>query len=237
LMFQEISEVMGYLPKNAQRQDYVDAVIESNCCGKVTTATRKATLQRLSELYGLSPEITIFRIFREIWYGTDAEKSVLAMLLALARDPLLRQSAQAVFSLQFGAELTKSAMTRALQTTFGSRFNEAVLDKVVRNTTSSWTQSGHFSGRVFKQRQQAKIDPYTSCFALMLAYLSGYRSVGLLQSPWAQALDRSSGEVERFAVEASKRGLMDVKAGGGIFDISFNAFLTESERKLLHESH
>ena len=52
-------------------------------------ATRKLSSQRLSELYALDPQVPPFRVMRRCWYADRDGQAILAMLLALARDPLL----------------------------------------------------------------------------------------------------------------------------------------------------
>src|SRR5216683_3295559 len=64
MMLAELTAVLGAVPATGTRQDYVEAVVEGNCLRKPTTSTRRLTLQRLTELYGLDPEIAIFRVLR-----------------------------------------------------------------------------------------------------------------------------------------------------------------------------
>ena len=45
--------LLGSVPGEASREEYVDAVTRDNCLGKRTAATRQHSLQRLTELYGL----------------------------------------------------------------------------------------------------------------------------------------------------------------------------------------
>src|ERR1035437_1898593 len=84
MMLAELRAVLAAVPANGSRPDYVDAVVEGNCLRKPTTSTRRLTLQRLSELYGLAPEITIFRILRRLWDIDPDSRPLLALLAALA---------------------------------------------------------------------------------------------------------------------------------------------------------
>ena len=52
---------------DASRADYVAAIVEHNCLGKPTSATRVLSAQRLSELYALDPDVPLFRIMRNLW--------------------------------------------------------------------------------------------------------------------------------------------------------------------------
>jgi hypothetical protein len=237
MMLEELKEVLQACESDAKRVDYVAAIVEANCCRKLTSATRRATLQRLSEMYGLSEDVPLFQIFRRLWYAAGDEQPLLALLLALSRDPLLRCTSNSVMALKETDVMPRKSAFNSLNETFGIRLNEAVLDKVLRNAMSSWTQSGHLEGRVFKARRKASAGPYTATFALLLSFLAGYRGSSMLTSPWALLLDRAPAEIENLAVDSKKRELIDLNAGGGLFDISFNRLLTESERKRIRESH
>src|ERR1700727_1493235 len=89
MMLAELSAILTVVPRSATRQEYVNAVVEANCLAKPTTSTRRLTLQRLTELYALDPEVPIFRILRRLWDVDSEPRPVLALLAALARDPLL----------------------------------------------------------------------------------------------------------------------------------------------------
>lgn len=54
-MLAELSVALAAVPASGARQDYANSVVEANCLGKLTTSTRRLTLQRLSELYAFDP--------------------------------------------------------------------------------------------------------------------------------------------------------------------------------------
>ena len=159
IMLDELSHLLDAVPGTAVRDDYAHAVTAHNCLGKRTAATRKLSLQRLSELYALDPRVILFRVLRDLWAGNETSRPLLAMLLALARDPLLRASATAVVRTPYGNEFARQSMKDALADAVGDRLNEATLDKVVRNASSSWTQAGHFRGRGRKIRSELRRRP------------------------------------------------------------------------------
>lgn len=72
IMLDELRAVMSNCRPEASRNDYLSAIYKDNCLEKRTTATRKLSGQRLSELYALAPEVPLFRIMRRCWY-TDPE--------------------------------------------------------------------------------------------------------------------------------------------------------------------
>jgi len=98
--------------------------------------------------------------------------------LALARDPLLRATTSAVIRTPYGHEFARQSMKDALTDAVGDRLNEATLDKVVRNASSSWTQSGHFRGRGRKTRQRVEATPAATTFALLLGFVAVTAALG-----------------------------------------------------------
>jgi len=236
-MLDELKAVLAYLPSSASRGEYTLEIIEHNLLGKRTAATRRLTNQRLGELYGLDPEVPIFRLMRDFWEADERGRPLLALLTALARDPLLRATAPLVLSLEADQELVKSDMLATLREYVGDRLNDSILDKVARNASSSWTQSGHLEGRVRKKRRYVSPTPYVTTYALVLAYLIGGRGQALFEGPCVQALDKSPDDLVYLAMDAKRLGIIDMQKAGGLLHISFDALLTEEERRLAHGTH
>lgn len=237
IMLDELSRLLDAAAGEASRADYADAVMAHNCLGKRTAATRKLSLQRLTELYGLDPQLILFRVLRDLWSRHEGSRPLLAMLLALARDPLLRATANAVIRTPCGREFARQPMKDALSAAVGDRLNDATLDKVVRNASSSWTQSGHFRGRGRKTRQKVDATPAATTYALLLGFAVGRRGRLLFETPWAAILDTAPDDLVDAAVDAKRLGLLDLKQSGSMIDVSFPALFTERERELLHGSY
>ncbi|MGQ0594997.1 MAG: hypothetical protein ACT4QB_20875 [Gammaproteobacteria bacterium] len=237
IMLEELSHVLKATPGDASREDYAGAIMEHNCLGKRTAATRKLSLQRLTELYGLEARIVLFRVLRDLWGRHEASRPLLALLLALARDPLLRATARAVVATPFGHELARQSMKDALSDAVGDRLNGATLDKVVRNASSSWSQSGHLSGRGHKTRRRVEATPVAAAYALLLGFAGGRRGRLLFQTPWVAVLDASPDELIDVSVGAKRLGLLDLKQSGSMIDVSFPTLCTEKERELMYGAH
>lgn len=231
IMLDELRSVLANCRPDATRDDYLTAIQGDNCLGKRTAATRRLSRQRLTELYALDPEVPLFRIMRRCWYSDRDGQAILALLLALARDPLLQASAPPVLQMRPGEELARQQMTDALNQAVGSRLSESTLDKVVRNAASSWTQSGHLKGRGRKIRQRVTPTPASTSFALLLGYLADKRGEALFESLWAQVLDEPSGELMRLAMDARRLGFLDMSQSGGVIDLTFSRLLAPSERR------
>lgn len=231
IMLDELRAVLDHTPPNATRGDYLSAIHDDNCLSKRTAATRKLSSQRLSELYGLDPDVPLFRTMRRCWFADREGQPILALLLALARDPLLRASAPPVLRMRPGEELARQQMTEALSRAVGNRLSESTLDKVVRNAASSWTQAGHLKGRGRKVRQRAAPSAVTTAYALLLGYLTGLRGAALFESLWAQALDSPATELMHLASDARRMGFLDMSQSGGVIDVGFSRLLVPEERR------
>lgn len=218
LMLAELETVLAAAPDNADRAAYASAIIEGNCLGKPTAATRRLSNQRLSELYALDPFSPVFRVLRRLWNIDASARPLLAMLAALARDPLFMASAPPILSLPVGAELQRASVRDALRTVVGERMNDAVLDKVVRNVASSWTQTGHLQGRTFKIRQRVQAQPTPLAFALYLGYAAGFRGEELFTSGWIAALDCTASSARALTLEAKRLGLIDFRSAEDVFE-------------------
>ena len=219
-MFADLGELLAAVPPEAVRADYVAAIVDDNALGKATIATRRWTGQRLGELYALDPRVPIFRVLRRLWSVDVPGRPLLAMLCALARDPLLRSTAQAVLALPVGTELVRSRFLDEIREVVGARLNESVLDKVARNAASSWAQSGHLQGRMRKMRISVAPTPGSLAMALWLGSLEGLGGRTLLDCGWTRVLDRAGQDLLPVAFEAKQLGLIHACAGGGVVEIN-----------------
>ncbi|MEA3486854.1 MAG: hypothetical protein U9R20_04275 [Thermodesulfobacteriota bacterium] len=234
IMFKELDLLFEDQEQGAPREAYVSAIIDQNCLGKKTVSTRKLTCQRLSELYGLDPSIPLFRILRYLWQVDETGRPLLALLTALARDPLLRVTSPPILQMNTGEELMRQKLTDALRQSVQNRLNNGTLDTVVRNTSSSWAQSGHLTGRVRKYRQKVNPTPIVTTYALALGYILGARGSGLFNTLWAKVLDTSHEELVSLATDAKRFGFLDLSQAGGVVEVSFARMFTEDERHLIN---
>jgi len=230
MMLEELRALLAHAPAEADHADYTEAIVDHNALGKQTEATRRLTDQRLGELYALDSRVPLFRVLRQLWSLDEQVQPQLAMLCALARDPLLRATAAPVLTMRPNTELARQAMTDALRAAVGERLSDSTLDKVVRNTSSSWAQSGHLEGRTRKIRRVVEARPASTTYALVLGYLLGLRGQRLMRSLWASALDASPDQLQQHAAAAKRQGLLDMKVSGDVVEIHFPQLLTASER-------
>jgi hypothetical protein len=222
LMFSELEAVLEATPVQADRTSYASAIIDGNCLAKATTSTRRISVQRLAELYALDPRVPLFRVLRGLWSIDPKSRPLLALLAALARDPLLRASAAPVLSQAPGVEIQRAPIREALRTLVGERMNDGTLDKVVRNVSSTWTQTDHLSGRTFKHRNRVSAQPTALAFALWLGNAAGFRGDELLTTGWIAALDCTATSARNLALEAKRIGLIDLRTSGDVVEFGLD---------------
>lgn len=219
MMLAELSAVLATTPEAASREDYAAAIIEGNCLGKATTATRRLTNQRLGELYGLDRAIPLFRVLRRLWSADAVGRPLLALQCAIARDPLLAATASPVLALPPGGDLQRDTVKGALRGVVEERLNDATLDKVIRNAASSWAQAGHLVGRTFKKRVLVRATPGSVAFGLYLGHAVGFRGAPLFATGWVSLLDCAPTRARELAVEAKRIGLIDLRIAGEVVDL------------------
>jgi hypothetical protein len=65
-------------------------------------------------------------------------------------------------------------------------------------------------------------------------YLCGQHGQLLIESDWARLLDVPRDQIIRLAQEASKRGWLDFKGAGNVFEINSRQILTQKEIQVSH---
>lgn len=224
IMLAELGDLLAAVPASAGRAEYTHAIVADNVLHKSTESNRRSTNQRLGEFYALDPLVPIFRALRDLWVLDDAGRPALAALCALARDPLFRLSGVHVLALPIGAELIRSEFLEALQDQVEGRLNDSVLDKVARNAGSSWTQSGHLSGRMRKIRVAVQPALGPVVFATWLGSLEGKVGDELLRSFWMGVFDAPRHAIIDALMQAKRRGVIGASIVGDVVEIDLAPF-------------
>jgi hypothetical protein len=221
MMLEELATVLAIVP-DGKSEAYATAIVEENCLGKQTVATRRHSLQHLRELYGLDPSIPLFRVLSGLWHVDATSGPLLALLSSLARDPLLRATAAVIIDMPEKTEFQRSAVREALADSVQDRLNESTTNKAVRNAASTWSQAGHLEGRTFKFRRLVQPTPSSIAFALYLARVAGFAVKESLTSGWIKVLDCSTSAALELAMSAKRMGLIDLRMAGDIIDLNLN---------------
>lgn len=224
MMLQELTAVLASVPSGSTAADYREAVTQQNVLGKTTDSTRQKSLRHLRELYALDEETPIFGLMREL-HSTDASSlPLLALLVAWSRDPLLRATTPAVFDAMEGDQVETASLADSVEKMFPNQYSELNRNKVARNASSSWTQSGHLSGRARKIRQRVKPTAQALTMAFFLGELAGHRGAAVFSNPWCRLLDLSPDRARTMGLEAHRAGLIDLRAIGEVVELTFPRF-------------
>lgn len=213
-----IAELAAFLDAGGD-DDPRDLIVEHNVLGKPTASGRASAFQRLRELYLLNPKSAAFRLLRALWRIDRTALPQLALLLALARDPLLRLSAPTILSMRAGEQLSRVNLVEAIQKGSAGRLNEAVADKVARNAASTWTQVGHLEGRTFKTRRKLTPALVSGLYGLWLAKRAGFAGADLFSSGWMSALDLTPATARGLAERGRAAGHIQLRIAAEVVDV------------------
>jgi len=227
MLLDELSAVLEAVSADATPAEYRSAIIDDNVLGKKTLNSRQRTFRYLRELYALDSGVLLFRGLRDLWPAGPEARPPLAMLCSLARDSALRATAAAVLPLAPGAPVTADDLAKALVDRYPGAYSWSVAHKVGRNAASSWTQSGHLTGRNPKRRATAAGGASAAAYALLIGHLEGAVGDGLFKTFWTQVLDAPPSVVLQQALTASQRGWIEMRHGGGVTDVTFRFLLRD----------
>ncbi|MEI7922414.1 MAG: hypothetical protein WCJ40_10930 [Planctomycetota bacterium] len=222
MMFDELSILLDYVEiPNARKSDYKSAIQDKNCLAKRSTKSRILTFRHLVDLYSLDVEVPLFRALIFFWHRDLNSRPLLGLLCAYCRDAILRQSATLIQNTTTGSILTRQAMQQHIDSFQPGRFSEATLRSTAQNVNSTWTQSGHLSGRACKIRTIPIASAASVSYALMIGYLTQERGLSLFQTEYMRLLDCSVEKAIELAEEASRKGWIVFKRVGNVMEVVF----------------
>jgi hypothetical protein len=217
MMLAELTAVLNSVPDRDAAK--VQNAVTVDNLGKPTGTARRLALSRLNALYGILKPRPIQIAALRLWSRNVTGRPLLALLCALAREPLLRQSAPAVLDVPPGALVRWPDLASAVVAGYPDRYSPKMLRSLAQNCASSWTQSGHLEGRARKRRRLAEPSPESAAYAALLGIIAGFGGPALLRSPWMRLQDRSEADLLLLLRRAESAGLAHVKAGGGVVQI------------------
>lgn len=238
MMLEDLRLLLAHTPPQATRADYVAAIVDGNVLGKPTRKARELALRHMATLYALDLANPIFRALRRLWALNEAAQPLLALVVALARDPLLRGTQPFLLRQAAGVAVPRDAVEAYLDGTHPERFSPASLKSFAQNVAGSWTAAGFLHGRVRKSRVMVQPHPESVTLLLFLGYLEGRTGQRLFSSDWTNLVGGSPEELEALANSASHRGLLVFMNAGGVKEVRFPGYLSpEEERIRLEVSH
>jgi hypothetical protein len=218
MMFAELEALMGTGASTSE--EFRSAAIDENAIGKATSNTRRLTYRHMASLYGLGDQPPLTKTLIRIWKSDVQGRRLQALLVALARDPLLRETAAVLFTGSVGQTLQWPLFVDAFVARHPERFSEKMLRSLAQNCASSWTQSGHLKGAVKKIRQRVTPTPPTVAFAALIATACGFGGPSILSSGWMKVLDLAPEQALDALRRAEAIGLARVRSAGDVTEIS-----------------
>ena len=236
MMLAELRLLLRHTAIDAHPDEYRHAVVDANVLEKPTANARILTLRHLTALYGLDPTTPLFRALRRLWGASEEAQPMLALAVALARDPLLRASQPFVLAQHVGHVVPPVAMQQCLEQACPGRFSAASLRSFAQNVSGTWTVAGLLTGHHPKVRSRPPLYPESLTMLLFLGYLGGRTGHRLFRSEWTALVAETPEELERMAFSASHRGLLSFMSAGDVKDVRFPGYLTPHEEQLRQET-
>jgi hypothetical protein len=223
MMLVELEALLAAGPVDAATRQRL--IMDENILGKGSAAAKQSVLRQISNLYDLGGSGPVAKGLVALWPIDREARPLLALLCALARDPLLRDSAAPILTVPVGAQVGRTEIAAALTEAHPNRFSPAMLKSLAQNCASSWTQSGHLTGRRNKRRARAQVTPVAAAYAALLASLAGFGGPALIASPWMDVLDISANERLALLRRAEAQGLLRVRAAGDVVEVLLDPLL------------
>ena len=226
----KLEELRGLLASRhmpATENAYRAAIVDQNILGKPTVSSRRITFERLRELYGLDPNMLVFRALKDLWDADGGAQPMIALLCSTARDPILRAMTPFVLRLPMGATVTPHEFAEEAEHQFPGKFVPSSRERLGRNAASSWEKAGLLSGKQQKKRVRSEARPTSLAYALLLGDLCGRRGQALFTTLWATMLDAPIHELKELAVIASRQGWIEYRAAGDVVEVSFRHLMRD----------
>ncbi len=221
MMLSELGAVLASIPQGSGAADYREAILRRNVLGKTTDSTRQKSLRHLRELYAFDEATPIFGVLRKLHATDRTSLPFLAVLVAWARDPLLRATTQPVMDAAEGERVEVDNLAQALEVAFPNQYSELNRSKIARNAASSWTQSGHLVGRTKKIRRLIKPTIAAVTMAFCFGDIAGYHGAAVFSNPWCRLLDLNADRAKAMGFDAHRAGLLNLRAVGEVVELSF----------------
>jgi hypothetical protein len=217
MMFSEMEHLLNTGKRFPDELEH--AATTENILGKNTKNSQVLTYRHMVSLYGLKSQPALTRVLMALWTNDPAGRRLNCLLVSLARDPLLRDTAQAVVRTPIGAQLLRDQVESALTAAYPDRMSEKMIRSLAQNCNATWTQSGHLEGRAKKIRRRVTPTPHNVAFAALVATICGFGGPSILSSRWLQVLDLTPDQALDNLRKAESLGLAKVRSAGDVTEI------------------
>ena len=234
VMVPELAALLAVAPPDADIDAFRHLAIDQDALHKASAANRIKTFAFLRGLYGLRPALPIFREFRRLSVLSSVDIPVLAGLLALAREPVLRACMGMVLGTAIGKTLGRDDFEAWIREYAPARFSQAMYISFSHNLYASFFQLGYLGEAVGRRRSRRRptVRPVSAAYAAFLDWLTGLNGLSILDAPYSRALELPKAEHLALLSSAGQRGLMRVAHAGGILQLDFASWLRPGELRL-----
>lgn len=216
-MSNELATIMAH----ATHTGFITA-LSDNVTGKATKFNEVKTNSFLRKLYVFNPDEASFNSFQYFWNQISSDsRPLLALIYAMGRDFLLRESLDIISEVPLGERATVDLFIANIQKHHPGKYSDATCRSTAQNIASSWKQAGFLEGKIKNLRAKPQLSSAIIAFALVLAYLSGLRGEQLLESLWMNALMLQEDEKRSLIHRAAVDGYLHYQYSGTITVIDF----------------
>jgi hypothetical protein len=234
-MLDELMALLSAVPPAAEAQSYRQAILEENVLHKATASNREKTFKFLRRLYALDPHVCLFREMRQLSRYAADDTKLLVGLLAMAREPILRECLGMVLKTPIGESLGRAQFEAWIRAHAPARYSESMFVSFSHNLYASFYQFGYLGEAVGKARTRVrpKSGIASVTYAAFLDWLHGKSGIALLQGTYSRTLDLGADEHLALLQAAGRQGLLKVGYSGGVLDLAFPGFLKSNESRLI----
>jgi hypothetical protein len=219
------------VPPTGDVHAYRRAVLDDNVLGQASASGRLNCWKPLRSLYRLDPRYAPFALLRRLWAIDREAHRALALLAAVAHDPLLRATVPRVLDAASGHEITNADLAAAVEERWPGRFARTGLQKIGQCTSSTWREAGYLGDDRRRLRRTDQVPMAAGAYAFVLGRLAGFTGAALLRSPWIDLLELSTADAEAIAGRARVAGLIDYRSMGGVIELGFVPLMPSSEAR------
>ena len=234
VMLPELTALMAFAPGDADPETLQRLVVDEDALNKPSAANRTKTFSFLRNLYGLNPQLPIYREFTRLCHLSPVDTTVLAGSLAFARETVLKACANMVLDTAIGERLGREDFEAWVREYAPGRYSQTMYISFSHNLYASFFQLGYLSEAVGKTRIRKRRDvrPASVAYAAFLDWLTGLNGLTLLTGAFSKTLELAKDEHLNLLSAAGQQGLMRVAHAGGVLQLDFPTWLRLGESRL-----
>lgn len=234
-MLKECETLFATLPADASAEKYRQAILDDNILDKATASNRDKTFKFLRRLYALDPTVTLFRELRRLYGLAKDDARLLLGLLAMAREPILRECLGSVLAVPIGESIDRHYFEDWIRGHSPGQYSESMYVSFSHNLYGSFYPLGYLGESVGKARCRIrpKVGIASATYAAFLDWLHGMNGLALLQGPYSSALDLGADEHIALLAAAGRQGLLKAAYSGGVLELAFPGFLKNDETRCI----